>query len=121
MDFEPNQEVKFHIKQIKLPDKIYEWSDKYQPRKPKYLNRVKMGFEWNRFNQAHYDEDNPPPKVVFGYKFNVFYPDTINQYEAPIYKISPCENSDFVIITFIGGAPYEDIAFKVITEKIIRL
>merc|ERR1712039_452075 len=23
----------------------------------------------------HYDHDNPPPKIVQGYKFNIFYPD----------------------------------------------
>lgn len=33
-----------------------------------------MGFEWNKYNQAHYDEENPPPKTVWGYKFNIFYP-----------------------------------------------
>ena len=30
-----------------------------------------QGFEWNKYNQTHYDVDNPPPKVVQGYKFNV--------------------------------------------------
>ncbi|XP_013789057.2 cactin-like [Limulus polyphemus] len=52
-------------------DKIYLWSDKYRPRKPRYFNRVHTGFEWNKYNQTHYDMDNPPPKIVQGYKFNV--------------------------------------------------
>ena len=30
-----------------------------------------QGYEWNKYNQTHYDTDNPPPKVVQGYKFNV--------------------------------------------------
>ena len=30
-----------------------------------------QGFEWNKYNQTHYDIDNPPPKIVQGYKFNV--------------------------------------------------
>ena len=30
-----------------------------------------QGFEWNKYNQTHYDMDNPPPKIVQGYKFNV--------------------------------------------------
>ena len=30
-----------------------------------------QGFEWNKYNQTHYDTDNPPPKIVQGYKFNV--------------------------------------------------
>jgi len=50
---------------------VYHWADKYRPRKPKYYNRVRTGYEWNKYNQTHYDHDNPPPKVVMGYKFNV--------------------------------------------------
>ncbi len=46
-------------------------ADKYKPRKPKYYNRVKSGYEWNKYNQTHYDQDNPPPKVIQGYQFNV--------------------------------------------------
>jgi hypothetical protein len=30
-----------------------------------------QGFEWNKYNQTHYDVDNPPPKIVQGYRFNV--------------------------------------------------
>jgi hypothetical protein len=33
--------------------------DKYKPRKPLYQNSVKMGFFWNKYNQTHYDHDNP--------------------------------------------------------------
>ncbi|KAL3227880.1 hypothetical protein MRX96_003831 [Rhipicephalus microplus] len=62
-----------------LQDKTYLWSDKYRPRKPRYFNRVHTGFEWNKYNQTHYDMDNPPPKIVQGYKFNIFYPDLIRQ------------------------------------------
>ena len=43
---------------------MYWWHDKYRPRKPKYFNRVHTGYEWNKYNQTHYDQDNPPPKVV---------------------------------------------------------
>lgn len=53
----------------------YDWSDRYRPRKPRFFNRVHTGFEWSKYNQTHYDVDNPPPKVVQGYKFNIFYPD----------------------------------------------
>ena len=51
-----------------------QWAGSYKPRKPRYFNRVQMGFEWNKYNQTHYDHDNPPPKVVQGYKFNVLLP-----------------------------------------------
>ncbi|XP_017489132.1 PREDICTED: cactin-like [Rhagoletis zephyria] len=60
-------------------------SDKYRPRKPRYFNRVHTGFEWNKYNQTHYDMDNPPPKIVQGYKFNIFYPDLIDKNTTPQY------------------------------------
>ncbi len=50
----------------------YLWSDKYRPRKPRYYNRVHTGYDWNQYNKKHYDVDNPPPKTVQGYKFNVY-------------------------------------------------
>lgn len=28
--------------------------------------KVKTGYEWNKYNQTHYDHDNPPPKIVQG-------------------------------------------------------
>ena len=43
---------------------VYWWHEKYRPRKPKYFNRVHTGYEWNKYNQTHYDHDNPPPKTV---------------------------------------------------------
>jgi hypothetical protein len=51
----------------------YFWSDKYRPRKPRYYNRVHTGYDWNQYNKKHYDGDNPPPKIVQGYKFNVSF------------------------------------------------
>ena len=71
-------------------EQSYEWSDKYRPRKPRYFNRVHTGFEWNKYNQTHYDVDNPPPKVVQGYKFNIFYPDLIGKVIL-YFKISPLD------------------------------
>jgi hypothetical protein len=68
---------------------VYWWHDKYRPRKPKYFNRVHTGYEWNKYNQTHYDHDNPPPKTVQGYKFNLFFPDLIEKHKAPTYTIMP--------------------------------
>ena len=102
------------------------WSGKYRPRKPKYFNRVQLGYEWNKYNQTHYDHDNPPPKVVQGYKFHVFYPDLIDPTRAPTYKIlreggrkkgqtmAPAGEEDTCIIRFISGPPYEDVAFRIV-------
>lgn len=33
----------------------FDLSDKYRPRKPKYFNRVHSSFEWNEYNQSHYE------------------------------------------------------------------
>lgn len=106
-----------------------QWADKHRPRKPRYFNRVQMGYEWNKYNQTHYDHDNPPPKVVQGYKFNIFYPDLIDKAKAPTFKITrehgrkrgesfaPAGEEDTCLIRFIAGAPYEDIAFRIVDRE----
>lgn len=106
-----------------------QWADQYRPRKPNYFNRVQMGYDWNKYNQTHYDQDNPPPKVVQGYKFNIFYPDLIDKAKAPTFKIlrehgrkrgesfaAPGEE-ETCIIRFIAGPPYEDIAFRIVDKE----
>merc|ERR1712194_21161 len=90
--------------EIALPTKHYEWEDKYKPRKPRFFNRVKTGYEWNKYNQTHYDHDNPPPKQVQGYKFNVFYPDLIDKNQAPKYYLEKDKDSDeTVMLRFYAG------------------
>ncbi|KAK6161748.1 hypothetical protein DH2020_005129 [Rehmannia glutinosa] len=97
--------------EINLDSQVYWWHDKYRPRKPKYFNRVHTGYEWNKYNQTHYDHDNPPPKIVQGYKFNIFYPDLVDKSKAPTYTIEKDgDSSETCIIRFHAGPPYEDIA-----------
>ncbi|XP_022110580.1 cactin-like [Acanthaster planci] len=104
--------------EVDVQSKPYLWSDKYRPRKPRFFNRVHTGFEWNKYNQTHYDMDNPPPKVVQGYKFNIFYPDLIDKRKTPEYTLTPCpENEDFAVLQFHTGPPYEDIAFKIVNRE----
>ncbi|KAK0453815.1 mid region of cactin-domain-containing protein [Armillaria borealis] len=80
----------------------YNWEDKYRPRKPRYFNR---------YNQTHYDTDNPPPKVVQATRcfrlvfFNIFYPDLIDKSKAPTSA------------AFTAGPPYEDIAFRIVNRE----
>lgn len=137
-------EAEFAV-ETKLDSEVYLWSDKYRPRKPRYFNRVHTGFEWNKYNQTHYDMDNPPPKIVQGYKFNIFYPDLIDKSTTPGYSLvsggtdgafdqkihsirftnifrsifqTPCpENKDFAILRFHSGPPYEDLAFKIVNRE----
>ncbi|CAN1284350.1 CTN [Linum perenne] len=104
--------------EISLDSAVYWWHDKYRPRKPKYFNRVHTGYEWNKYNQTHYDHDNPPPKIVQGYKFNIFYPDLVDKTKAPTYTIDKDGNSDETcIIRFHAGPPYEDIAFRIVNKE----
>lgn len=106
--------------QIPVEDQSFLWSDKYRPRKPRFFNRVHTGFVWNKYNQTHYDLDNPPPKIVQGYKFNVFYADLIDKTKTPSYTLTPCDGpteKDFAILRFTAGPPYEDIAFKIVNRE----
>ena len=108
---------------------LASWSQQYRPRKPKSFNRVIKGYEWNKYNQTHYDHDNPPPKVVQGYKFNVFFPDLIDKTKAPTYRIerengrkrgqtfAPAGEDDTCLIRFTAGAPYEDVAFRIVDRE----
>lgn len=108
-----------------------------------HLHRVHTGFEWNKYNQTHYDMDNPPPKIVQGYKFNIFYPDLINKGSTPQYFLvihlrtvnvqiveifyiimltivfqTACgDNPEFAVLRFHAGPPYEDIAFKIVNRE----
>lgn len=95
----------------------YSWQDRYAPRKPRYFNRVRTGFDWNKYNQTHYDSENPPPKIVQGYKFNIFYPDLVDPTKTPQYFLERADSDEFCILRFHAGPPYEDIAFKIINRE----
>eukprot|EP00529_Nitzschia_sp_RCC80_P016946 CAMPEP_0113523076 /NCGR_PEP_ID=MMETSP0014_2-20120614/45521_1 /TAXON_ID=2857 /ORGANISM="Nitzschia sp." /LENGTH=653 /DNA_ID=CAMNT_0000421159 /DNA_START=9 /DNA_END=1966 /DNA_ORIENTATION=+ /assembly_acc=CAM_ASM_000159 len=97
--------------------KSYAWQERYAPRKPRYFNRVRTGFDWNKYNQTHYDSDNPPPKIVLGYKFNIFYPDLVDPTKTPQYFLEPADSDEFCILRFHAGPPYEDIAFKIMNRE----
>eukprot|EP00850_Spirogloea_muscicola_P022229 SM000283S10701 [mRNA] locus=s283:51650:59132:- [translate_table: standard] len=105
--------------EVNLESQVYWWHDKYRPRKPKYFNRVHTGYEWNKYNQTHYDHDNPPPKIVQGYKFNIFYPDLIDKTKAPMYVIDRdgSKHGETCLIRFHAGPPYEDIAFRIVNKE----
>ena len=109
--------------EVALPASLVSWHSKYRPRKPRYFNRVKTGFEWNKYNQVHYDKENPPPKIVQGYKFNLFYPDLIDPSQTPRYRVEPSygeggvREDDYCVLRFMAGPPYEDVAFKIVRKE----
>ncbi|KAJ8718230.1 hypothetical protein PYW07_006160 [Mythimna separata] len=91
------------------------WRDQFRPRKPRYFNRVQTGWEWHKYNQTHYGADSPPPRAVLGYQFNILYPDLVDKRATPHYYVEACpENPELAVIRFEAGAPYEDIAFRIV-------
>lgn len=111
---EEDEEV-FAGAEVEVAGEVYSWDEKYRPRKPKYFNRIRAGYDWNRYNQTHYDQDNPPPKIVQGYKFNVFYPDLIDKSVTPTFHVTK-STDDTTLIRFHAGPPYEDIAFRIVNK-----
>jgi hypothetical protein len=94
---------------------------RYRLRKPQYFNRVHTGFQWNNYNRTHYDMDNPPPKIVHGYEFNILYPDLMDKNSIPQFSVTPCrDNKDFSVLNFHAGPPYKDVAFKIVTREWAR-
>lgn len=86
-------------------------------RKPKYVARVMTGYEWNKYNRAHYDRDHPPPKAVRGYRFVLYYPDLAAGGSPPQYTVEEdvgCGQT--CIVRFRAGWPYEDVAFRVVNR-----
>lgn len=65
----------------------------------------------------HYNDDNPPPKTIQGYKFNIFYPDLYDKQKTPQYYLETTESPDYCIIKFKAGPPYKDIAFKILRKE----
>lgn len=106
-------------KDFNRPERLkYYTTGQSPPRYPKFYNKVKAGVIWNKYAQTHYDEDNPPPKQVFGYKFNIFYPDLVDPSKAPQYKIETCEASqEYILLRFTASAPYEDVVFRILNKE----
>ncbi|CAD7922302.1 unnamed protein product [Amoebophrya sp. A25] len=102
---------------VQLAKIHYDWEKKYRPRKPRFFNRVKTGFWWNKYNSTHYDTEVPPPKVVQGYRFNIFYPDLVDKRDTPKYYLEKSDSQETVLIRFSAGPPYEDIAFKIVNKE----
>jgi hypothetical protein len=53
-DMDEEEEI-FNIEEMIENPVTYSWEDKYRPRKPRYFNRVHTGYEWNKYNQTHYE------------------------------------------------------------------
>lgn len=49
------EEELFNMEENIAQPASYTWEDKWRPRKPRYFNRVHTGYEWNKYNQTHYE------------------------------------------------------------------
>ncbi|GMK59549.1 hypothetical protein CspeluHIS016_0801550 [Cutaneotrichosporon spelunceum] len=107
----------------------YNWGNKYRPRKPRFYNRIHTGYEWTSYNKGHYDKENPPPKIVMGYRFHIFYPDLMcrasvghtdasDKSTPPSYDRVPVPGDDGTeLLVFRAGPPYEDVAFRIVRKQ----
>lgn len=50
-----DEEEELFNMEVEMEKHSYTWEDKYRPRKPRYFNKVHTGFEWNKYNQTHYE------------------------------------------------------------------
>lgn len=50
-----DEEEEFFNLEAEMSKQSYSWEDKYRPRKPRYFNKVHTGYEWNKYNQTHYE------------------------------------------------------------------
>ena len=56
--------------------------------------------------------------ILTSLQFNIFYPDLIDKSKAPTYKIiKEPGNDDTVLLHFMAGPPYEDIAFRIVNRE----
>ena len=116
-DLDKNSDNEIVFNDIVEIKKEYEWAKDYKPIKPRYANKKVLGFDWNKHNQAHYDNINLPPKTVSGYRFNIFYPNLVDKTKTPKFYLQRSDSPDMCIIRFESGAPYEDVAFKIINRE----
>ena len=98
---------------VRAESSRYGPSPGFAPRFPRFFNKIKLGVVWNKYATTHFNEENPPPSQVLGFKFNIFYPDLADRTVAPRYKVERSDDDQSVLLRFTAGAPYEDAVFKI--------
>ncbi|KAG9159692.1 hypothetical protein Leryth_017426 [Lithospermum erythrorhizon] len=101
---------------LKIPDYPprleYEWKDKYLPRRPTYLNRVEYGHRLDSYDLAGLN-----PYVEKAYKFNIFYPNIVDQRNLQFFIEYEKDNTKTCRLIFQAGPPYQDIAFRIVNQE----
>ena len=95
----------------------YGLNPKFKPRKPVFFNTVRREVIWTKYAQTHYDEKNPPPAQMVGYRFNILYPDLLDGLVAPRYKVEPSREAGHLLLRFTAGPPYEDVVFRIVSKE----
>ena len=126
-----NDEVAYNTEAADITKSIPPWITLYKLRTPLFFNRAKTLYEWNKYNQLHYDAENPPPKSLQGFRFNIFYPDLVDKRRTPTYILEPdphpgsklpLDSSIAVhgcgtqLLWFRAGPPYTDLVFRIPDE-----
>jgi hypothetical protein len=118
----------FNVESIRAAKRPPKWLPKFpsiKPVKPKFFNRVYVGVDWTAYNKAHYTSEDPPPKTIWGYRFNIFYPDLLDMTKTPTYRIErqlglksegPGYQEDMCFLRFTAGPPYDDVVFEVVDK-----
>jgi hypothetical protein len=110
-------------------DEIANWAKEHMPawalqpgtdaRKPERFAKVFSRVKWNRYNKAHYDYSNPPPRIVSGYEFTMLYPD-LKSAVTPTFSVIPTEkgwSDEYCVLLFKAGPPYLDVAYRVVNQQ----
>ena len=93
---------------------------------PEYEAIYYMGHDWNQYNRTRFNRDNPPPLTIRGYRFRIFYPDTIDKQRAPRFHLDkklvehdapPDPRYTYTAIVFDAGYPYLPIAFRIVDKQ----
>ena len=81
----------------------YSWSDKYRPRKPRFFNRVKTGYEWNKYNQQRDSDTSRSISKSWGSKFKSLATCLIDSSKCTgQYFLEAC--AEYTFVFFIEGA-----------------
>ncbi|EZG70160.1 cactin [Gregarina niphandrodes] len=94
--------------------------------KPRYFSRIKTAHEWHKYNQMHYDMNNPPPKAIQGYRFLICYPNLPTGVKpawrleqdpsATQIDIATADTSNTVLIRF-SAPSYKDVVFRIVRRE----
>ncbi|KAJ6777768.1 POLYGLUTAMINE BINDING PROTEIN 1/MARVEL MEMBRANE-ASSOCIATING DOMAIN CONTAINING 3 [Salix koriyanagi] len=100
--------VLLHNLLLMMKNKGNQIQEPVEPESPTLLEKFNLNKAMGAMDERNrYDHDNPPLKIIRGYKLNIFYPDLINKTNS---------NGKTCIIRFHAGPPYEDIGFRIVNK-----